>query len=122
VSELPTVAELMAEMTRLSKKLDNGIAELARLGHEYGTAEHAYRQARAVALLKAEGKTVGAREAHVDITCSDQMLRVRLAEGMRLAAVESVRSRRAQISALQSIARAVRAEMDLAKHGPDDGP
>lgn len=41
-----------------------------------------------------------------------------LAEGMRQAGLEAVRSRRAQISALQSLLSADRSEMEIARTGP----
>jgi hypothetical protein len=41
-----------------------------------------------------------------------------IAEGMKMAALEAVRSRRAQLSAVQSIANAVKAETEFARTGP----
>jgi hypothetical protein len=114
--DLPTVRDINLEAIRLSRKLDAGISELARMAREYAEAEHAYRIARACAYLQAPNGRVAERNAWVDQACSEQMLRVRMAEGLRMAALEAVRSRRQQLSALQSVARAVRAEMEMASY------
>ena len=113
---LTTPRELMDEMMRLSRLVDAGVAELIKQSREYAEAENEYRKAKAVAWFVSGEGTVKAKEAAVDRECEQQRGRKLLAEGMRLAALEAVRSRRAQMSALQTVSNALKAEMDLATY------
>lgn len=118
--------EATDEMHRLSKLLDDGLAALRRLATEYADAEMAYREAKARAWVSTprsyqDGKVMYGkeREAIVDSATAKER-RVRdIADSMRQAALESVRSRRAQVSALQSLLAAERAEIGMARFGPD---
>lgn len=118
--------EAMDEMKRLSKLLDDGLGALRRFAAEYADAEEAYREAQARAWLLAprmDGEfkiTAGEREAWVNGE-TRKLRRTRdYADDMRKAALEAVRSRRGQISALQSMLAAERAEMEFARTGPRD--
>lgn len=113
-----TPDELTAEMLRLSKLIDASLDYLKVVTHEYAVSEDAYRMARAEALLRADG-TVAEKEAHADLATSKQRQAARLSDGMRVAALEAIRSRRAQLSALQTVANSAKAEMDLARTGPE---
>jgi hypothetical protein len=112
----------------LQEKILDGIEQLAsatnrqdKAGREHAVAEHAYRQLRAnefvrVSLDKDDaGKklTDTHKNALVDIKSDNAMLRVRLAEAESKAADELVRSLRTQISALQSLINAQRAEAEM---------
>jgi hypothetical protein len=109
------LATLTAEAWRLSGLLDKGIAALRDAAVAYAEAEHEYRERKAMAYLETEQGTVAEREAHVYAMVGD-FRRVRdLADGQRLAALEAVRSRRSQLSALQSIIAAHRSESELAR-------
>lgn len=112
------LAELTAEMLRLSKLLDDALSYLRRQAVEYAEAEDAYRLARSKAILAASG-TVDEKKAQADLETSEQRQRALLADGMRQAALEAVRSRRGQLSALQSVTAAYRAEAELARTAPD---
>ena len=104
---------LTAEAWRLSQLLDKGIVALRDAAVAYAEAEHQYRERNAMAYLETETGTVAEREAHVYALVGD-FRRVRdLADGQKVAALEAVRSRRAQISALQSLIAAHRAEVEL---------
>jgi len=106
---------LTAEAWRLSQLLDKGIAALRDAAVAYAEAEHEYRERNAMAYLETETGTVAEREAHVYALVGD-FRRVRdLADGQKVAALEAVRSRRAQLSALQSLIAAHRAEVELAR-------
>lgn len=111
--------DLTTEMLRLSKLLDDALAYLRRSSEEYADAEHVYREAKARAWVEAPEGTVMAREAWVNGTTAAIRRRRDLADGMRQAALEAVRSRRAQLSALQTIANANREEAALARTGPE---
>lgn len=105
-------------MHRLSGLLDDALAFLKRQTADYAEAEDAYRMARARAYLESAG-TVDERKSAADLATSEQRQRAHLTDGMRQAALEAVRSRRAQISALQSLLNAYRAEAELAGTGPE---
>lgn len=107
-----------AEMERLSALIDKGITALTEQAREMAQAEHDYRKAKAVAWTQAPPGTVPVREAWVESETAEHRLRLDMAEGMRLAALESIRSRRQQLSALQSMLAAVKSEMDFARTGP----
>jgi hypothetical protein len=106
---------LTAEAWRLSQLLDKGVAALRDAAIAYADAEHEYRSRNAMAYLETETGTVAEREAHVYALVGDFRRRRDLADGQKLAALEAVRSRRSQLSALQSIIAAHRAEVELAR-------
>jgi hypothetical protein len=106
---------LTAEAWRLSQLLDRGIIALRDAAVAYAEAEHEYRTQNAMAYLETESGTVAEREAHVYALVGDYRRARDLADGQKLAALEAVRSRRAQLSALQSILSAYRAEAELAR-------
>jgi hypothetical protein len=106
---------LTAEAWRLSQLLDKGIMALRDAAVAYAEAEHEYRSQNAIAYLETESGTVAEREAHVYGRVGDYRRRRDLADGQKLATLEAVRSRRAQLSALQSILSAHRAEVELAR-------
>jgi hypothetical protein len=112
---------------QLQEQILDGIVKLAHANNaheqaakEHGLAEHAYRQSRAVELVRVcglndeNGKklTEAHRAALVDIATDKAMYRVRLAEAEHEAAWELVKSLKTQISALQSLLGAVRAEAE----------
>ena len=114
MAELDGLAE---EARRLSGLIDRGVAALRQAAVAYADAEHAYRLAKARAYLETEG-TVAEREAVVYGLVGDLRRARDLADGERLAALEAVRSRRTQLSALQSLLAAHRSEADFARTGP----
>ena len=116
------LAELAAEVRRLSERIDAGVQALHAAAHQSAHAEHAYRLEKARQWLQVRDGTVPERQAQVDGECADLRLRRDLAEGERMAALEALRSRRTQLSAVQSIAAAHRAEAEHARYGPQDTP
>lgn len=87
------------------------------LAQELAEAENAYRKARAVAWMHTSG-TAKEREDSVNAATADERQKRDFAEYMRVAAIESVRSRRTQISALQTLLNAHQAEAQFARTGP----
>ena len=116
-----TLDEIHDEMRRLSRLLDAGITALTEYAHEYAKAENEYRLAKAKAYLEADG-AVAQKHAIADLATGDERYAMRLSDGMRRAAVEVVRSRRQQLSAMQSAAAAWRAEAEYTRTGPREGP
>jgi hypothetical protein len=114
VTDLPS---LSVEALRLSSLLDKGVQALRQASLEFADAEHAYRRAKAEAYLTSEG-TVGEREAQTYAVVGDLRHARDLADGLRLASLEAVRSRRTQLSAIQSLLAAHKSEADFARTGP----
>ena len=111
-----TLLELMAEVRRLSDKIDAGVTELNRSAIASANAEWTYRKAKAVAWQSIEG-TAKEREALVDSATADER-RVRdLAEAGRQASLEALRSRRQQLSACQTLVSAIKVEMEHNHYG-----
>lgn len=106
---------LTAEAMRLSALLDKGVAALRDAAVAYAHAEHKYREAKAMAYLETESGTVAEREAHVYALVGEYRRDRDLADAARLASLEAVRSRRAQISAIQSVLSSHRAEAELSR-------
>ena len=110
------LTEMIHESERLSRLIDAGIESLVKASKDMAHAEHALRKATARAWAQAPTGTVPFKEAWVESEAADEKLAFDLAESQRYNSLEAVRSRRAQLSALQSIMAAYRAEAELA-HG-----
>lgn len=114
-----TARDLIERMIETSRALDAAQSELEDAVREEARAENEYRKARASAYLATEGRTVAEREARVDQATDTVRYAAHLAGGMTKARLEAVRNRRTQLSTLQTIANSVRAEIELARTGPD---
>ena len=117
-----TPNEMSAEVQRLVSLIDDGISVMRKQSVALADAEMNYRKAKAVAWVEcptdAEGKrewTAGRREAWVNAETAELRRARDLAEAMRQAALEAVRARRAQLSALQSLLSAHRAEAEFVR-------
>lgn len=124
----PTVAEMYAQAMHFSTLIDQGLAAMREYAERYAQTEADYRKAKSEAWIrcpvddpsvKASERewTAARREAWVDAQCADLRQARDLADAMRTAAIESVRSRRAQLSAVQTFANAHREEAGLARTG-----
>lgn len=113
-----TVSELHEAIVDTSREVDESITAMRKAAIEYADAENLYRLARATSFLAATG-TVSARQATVDLATSVERHRAHVADGLQKAAVEAARSRRAQLSALQTLANAHRAEAEFVRTVPD---
>jgi hypothetical protein len=111
-----TPSDLVEMRLEASRALDEAQAELIRATREDAAADRRYRQSKSNAYLASSG-TVGEREATVNKTAGEEGYAAHLAEGLAKAALENVRNKRGQLSALQSIAGAVKAEAELARVG-----
>lgn len=115
-----SIDEIAEDMRRLSRLLDQGLAALRDQAREFAEAERDYRHAKATAWLQAPEGTVPERTAWVEGQTADLRFRRDLADGLRQAALEAVRSRRAQVSGRQSELAAYREEAALLRFGQDD--
>lgn len=107
-----TLQDLTQEMLRLSLLLDQMQEELVQRSREWAKAERDYRLSRAMAYKSASG-TVAERQATVDAATIDQMHKAHESDVLRQASLEAVRNVRAQLSAIQSVANAVREEIRM---------
>jgi hypothetical protein len=122
-------SEAFAEANRFSRLIDAAIEAMKNTTVEYAAAERDYRQAKAEAWVRCPNDEAGVkagerewtaarREAWVDADTALLRYRRDLAEGMRQAAVEANRSRRAQLSSVQTFVNAEKAEAEFARTGP----
>jgi hypothetical protein len=116
-----TPDEMGAEMARLSRLLDAGLSAIREHAVKAADAEMTYRQGRAQAWIQVppEVKLARHRDDWVDGQTSALRRDRDIADGMNRAAIEAVRARRAQISALQSLLNAHRAEAEFGRTGPE---
>ena len=116
--------QLNEQLIAASRALDGSLKFLEDSVADFATAERAYRKAKAEAYLRSSGKNVQEREANAeecrfgDETLGDIRYRRDLAEGLKMAALEGVRSRRTQLSAIQTLASLSKAEAEFARTGP----
>jgi hypothetical protein len=113
-----SIGDLVRQANELSERIDEGVKALARAAKGAAEAEHTYRLQKARAWVEHTDGTVPERTAAVDGATAGLRRDRDLAEASKLAALEALRSRRQQLSAVQSIAAAVRSELDLAGKGP----
>lgn len=104
--------ELESAILGAIKELRQANEELSRLSKEYALSDHAYRRAKAIAYLATSG-TVAERSAHVDKACEEERQRAHLSEAVREAMKERVRSLMTEITAYQTLASLMKAEMGL---------
>ena len=119
-----TPAQVLDELTRMSRLLDDALSYARRAAEEYSVADDDYRCQHALAFVSAKdaGKTDAAAKALADLATKGVRQRARLAEQMAQVSLEAIRARRAQLSALQTGGAALRAELELARYGPEVSP
>lgn len=113
------IARYEDEIYRLSELIDRGIKSLVEASREVADTEHAYRKAKAIAWVNAPSGLAAARDAWVEAETADEKRSAELAEGMRMAALEAARSRRQQLSAIQSLLAAHKAEAEYGRTRPE---
>ena len=116
-----TLPDLAAEARRLSDKIDAGVSALNGAARDEADREHAYRKARAVAWQHTDG-TAKQREDDVDSVTADERRARDIARGSRQAALEALRSRRQQLSAVQTLTAALKSELEHSQYGPGVRP
>lgn len=115
----PTVSEMYAEAQRFSALIDQGLAAMRDQATAYADAEAAYRKGKSTAWARAPHDMLAKeREAWVDAETADLRHTRDVAAAMRQTALEAVRSRRGQLSSVQTFANAHREEAAFARTGP----
>jgi len=108
-TDVVTQARVEGEILRLSALLEDRTDAIATAAEKAAHTDVDYRKAHAHAILKAEGRNAEAREAQAHLEVLDEFYARRIAEANLLAAQESARNLRQQLSALQSLAANMRA-------------
>lgn len=103
------------ELQRLSNKLEAKTDLLAGLLHDAAVAEVNYKLSYAKALLTADGKTVADREAQATLDVAEELMKRKTTEAIADACLESVRSIRDQLAAMQSLNANVRSQAGLGR-------
>lgn len=111
------IGHYIEEVARFNQLIDSGLAALRQSSIEASEGEHAYRKAKAIAWANAPQGTVPVREAWVESETADLRLVLDLAEAVKQASLESVRSRRQQLSAVQSLLAAHKEEAAFSRTG-----
>lgn len=111
--------DLNIELLRLSRKLEQATDSLRGAAVEFAEAENDYRRTKAQTYLVAktanEKATIPQLEAIIDRESEKERKRAYLARAMKEATLEQVKSLRAQLSALQTIAATTRTEMEMTR-------
>lgn len=116
-----TIEEFAEEMQRLSRLLDAGLEVYREAPEGEASKERDYRKLRSRKWIDAEG-TSQQKKDWVDGETADARYERDVARGLVQVARESVRSRQAQLSALQTLVNAHRAEADFSRTAPREGP
>jgi len=112
--------EMNRRLIECARNVEEAQTNLEAQTIAYAESERRYRQAKALAYLKAPGKTVAEKEATAEIEHGIGDLRFArdVAEGRKNAALEAVRSRRAILSAEQTLTKLVTVEAEFTRTGP----
>jgi hypothetical protein len=113
---LPETRSLRNDLLDLSDELTQALEDLRTAGKNEAQKDNAMRIAKAKAFLLAQGKNKEEREARADPNWQKERLEARLAESEKETCLEVVRSLRAQMSALQALVYANRAEGEATKY------
>lgn len=118
------------ELLRLSRLLDAGLEMLRDQAHVLAEAENAYRKGRSEAWFRCPNDLPGTKAADREWIAARredwiagetaELRKARdIAEGMKVAALEAVRSRKTQISSLQTLLNAYQEQARFDRTGPD---
>jgi hypothetical protein len=108
----------MTDLANLYEELHRLSAELRERGLACAEHDSHYKRQWAKEFLKADAKTVSEREATANFNCSVQHREALIARALEKSATEAVRCRRQQISALQTLASAYKAEAEFVRTAP----
>jgi hypothetical protein len=113
-----TTFELNAAMRQTASALLDANRSLRLWSRDYAKRHSTFKKRHAQCRLASERKTDDQRKAEADYETADELLRSDLADGMRQAELERVRSLRAILSSLQTEANGNKEEMKYYGTGP----
>jgi hypothetical protein len=106
-----TQVDVESEILRLSARLEEATDEYARLITLAAEAEVQHKKEWAQATLQSNEGTVAQREAHAVLKTCDALLQRKISEALAGAQKELCHSFRSQLSALQTLAANIRAQV-----------
>lgn len=112
MSNVFTSHDAILELNRLCERINGLDGELRECATTLALRDHEYKRAYARAYVAAEGP-VKERECRADIATENEYLALKVAEAQHQVTRDAMFSVRAQLTALQSIANALRAELEL---------
>lgn len=119
--ETPTVGDLVGEIRILSRLIDDLCGDLRVQAETAAREDAVYREGYSRALLTAKAgekrMTNAEAEAVADLETIGKRTVAKIAEAMADATKQALLARRTQLSALQSVAAAVREEMAFSRTG-----
>ena len=105
-----TTLDVETEIERLSAQLEDATTEFANISDEAAEAELNYKLARAKHYLTADGPNQTHRDAAALLRSEDEYRRHQIAEGRLRAQSELLRTLRARLDALRTLAANVRSQ------------
>ncbi len=109
-------ADLNTQLLGAAERLRESLADLEQRSVDYAVAERNYRRAKATAYLATSG-TVAEREAHAETAINELRYERDMADGLKVSALEAVRSNRGVLSAVQTLANLYREEASFDRTG-----
>jgi hypothetical protein len=106
-----TQVDVESEILRLSARLEEATDDLARLLVAEAEAEVQHKREWATSTLKSNEGTVAQREAHATLQTVDALVQRKITAALASAQKELCHSLRAQLSALQTLAANIRAQV-----------
>lgn len=103
--------DVESEILRLSAKLERATDDLGQLLQDEAEAEVAHKRDWAAATLASNEGTVAQREAQATLKTVDALLARKITDALAAAQKELCHSLRAQLSALQTLAANIRAQV-----------
>jgi hypothetical protein len=114
MSDVLTAHELYGQMVAKSAEVDQAVAEYRKQALNYATKKHESERDQAIAYPTTKG-TVDERKAAVYRLVNVSILEELRADALRNGADRALKAAMAQLSALQSMASALREEIRLAR-------
>lgn len=123
-TELPMTTDLVSTLHELFDRLDEAHDVAVTAAQEFADAEYAFEVAFTTARVSLEGGdgTAGYKDAKARQSAAEKRKAMTLAQELRRSARDAEENLRSQMSALQTVAAAVRVEIELSGRGPQDAP
>ena len=109
-----TAFEIHEQMIEAARQVDACVEEYKRRADAYAIAKHGSEMAQAIAFPSTKG-TVDERKATVMRMCGEVMLMELQADALKNSADRALKAALAKLSAIQSSAAALRAELQLVR-------
>jgi len=121
MDDVQSVSDLARALSQAKREMEDAQEALVDAAHVAAEKERDYRRQKAVEWTRSRGDTVKAREMETEGRTVDAKYEAKLAEDLRVAALERVRSARAIFSGVQTLTNAWREEVAFARGGGVEG-